>query len=145
MHLALLILKTAGSLRKAAADVLGEHGLSPAQFNVLNLLSDQPAGMSAGALAEELVVDPSNITGLLKRMSRDGFVSTAPSPEDGRRLVVKLTAKGRARWQKAHTAYAAELSRLDAALTEKGVSDASRRAAMKTLGAIEDHCDELLD
>src|SRR4051812_30131129 len=101
MEVALLVLGTAGKLKKAAARLFREYQLSPAQFNVLHLLSSRPEGMRAGDLANGLLVDPSNITGLLKRLSLDGLVEDRASPEDGRHRVVRLTAKGRSRWKKA--------------------------------------------
>lgn len=145
MHIALHVLKTAGFLRKAAALVLRGHDLSPAQFNILNLLSDQPDGLAAGTLAEELVVDPSNVTGLIKRMKADGLLAECPSPGDARRHVVRLSARGKKRWQKAHDDYAAELARLDSALAKKGFTKAGLKPAHELLVTIDTHCHELLD
>ena len=78
MHLALQILTTAQALEKAAQRIFRPHGLTAAQFNVLSLLSDQPGGMRASELASALIVDPSNVTGLLKRMKKDGLPQGAP-------------------------------------------------------------------
>ncbi len=39
-----------------------------------NLLSDQPDGMRASDLARALIVDRSNVTGLIKRMKKDGLL-----------------------------------------------------------------------
>lgn len=140
MEIPLLVLETAGKLKKAATRLFREFDLSPAQFNVLHLLSGAPEGMRAGDLAARLLVDPSNITGLLGRLSLDGLVVDCDSPEDGRRRVVKLTAKGRARWQKAHVAYARALGRVAAALT--AAERAATERALKKIGA---HCDEFFD
>ncbi|MDF9828265.1 DNA-binding MarR family transcriptional regulator [Ereboglobus sp. PH5-5] len=121
MHITTHILGAAGDIRKAATRVFRRHGLSPAQFNVLNLLSDQPDGLSAGVLAEELVVDPSNVTGLVGRMKRDGLLVTRRSPGDARMHVARLSAKGRRLWEASYADYANELAQFDAMLDEAGV------------------------
>src|SRR5579883_336733 len=99
MHLVLQVLATAQALEKAGQRVFKRHGLSPAQFNVLNLLSDQPDGLRASALAEALVVDPSNVTGLLKRMKKEDLVREVDNREDRRTHIVALTEKGRRLWK----------------------------------------------
>ena len=115
MHLALQIVSAARILEKAAKRVFAPHGLTPAQFNVINLLSDQPEGMRASDLAEALVVDPSNVTGLLKRMARDGWIVDRASPEDRRQHVTILAPKGRAAWAKARHDYERSLRHVAAA------------------------------
>lgn len=140
MESPLLVLHTAATLKKAAARFFREFELSPAQFNVLHLLSGKPEGTRAGDLAVGLVVDPSNITGLLNRMSVDGLVEDCESPTDGRSRVVRLTAKGRTRWQKAHSAYAVVLGKMEAALTAT-----ERTAVVRALKKIEAQCEEFLD
>ena len=74
MHLVLQVLAAAQAVEKAGQRLFRPHGLTVAKFNVLNLLSDQPAGMRASDLARALVVDPSNVTGLLKRMKAEKFL-----------------------------------------------------------------------
>jgi DNA-binding MarR family transcriptional regulator len=140
METPLLVLEAAGKLKKAATRLFREFDLSPAQFNVLHLLSNQPDGVRAGDLAARLIVDPSNITGLLGRLATDGLVQDVAAPEDRRSRVVKLTAKGRARWQKAFAVYAKILGEFESAL-----SAGERAATEKALGKIMQRCDELLD
>lgn len=139
MEVPLLVLDAAGKLKKAATRLFRDFELSPAQFNVLNLLSDQPDGMRAGDLASQLVVDPSNITGLLRGLSADGLVVDCDSPTDGRSRVVKLTARGRTRWQKAHGPYARALG-----LVQDRLTPAERAATERALQKIIAACDELV-
>ncbi len=140
MEISLLVIETAGKLKKTAAQLFKEFDLSPPQFNVLHLLAGAPDGLRAGDLAVGLLVDPSNITGLLSRLTAEGLVQTVASPEDRRSRVVKLTAKGRARWQKAHVVYAAALQKLESKLT------AQERVVMeKALFKIIEHSDDLID
>ncbi len=119
MHVALRVFKTAQILDRSAQRVFSPHGLTAAQFNVLNLLSDQPNGLCASDLASSLIVDPSNVTGLLKRMSRDGLVADQPNKADRRQRIVALTPKGRALWTKSCRDYDKCLKALEELLTEK--------------------------
>lgn len=119
MHVILRLFQTAQVLDKAAQRVFSRHELTAAQFNVLNLLADQEAGLRASDLAASLIVDPSNVTGLLKRMSRDGLVIDLENTADRRQRIVALTAKGKKLWSKASRDYEACLKILDGLLSEK--------------------------
>lgn len=114
MNLILQVVQTAGALEAAAARVFKPFDLSPAQFNVLNLLGFSLDGLRAGDLASELIVDPSNITRLLQRMKRAKLITTRPDPDDGRAMLVQLTPTGRERWKKAQRSYEAALRELEA-------------------------------
>lgn len=48
----------------------------------------------AGQLARLLHLHPSTLTGILKRLGRQGLVRQEPDPEDGRRALLILTSKG---------------------------------------------------
>jgi DNA-binding MarR family transcriptional regulator len=127
MNLVLQVLTTAAQIEKAAHKLFRPHGLSAAQFNVLNLLSDQPAGLRASALAEALIVDPSNVTGLLKRMKASGHLRTVDSPDDRRQHVVVLTERGRAVWQRAVRDYPRARGDIEQGLSPRDLM-AARRA-----------------
>ncbi|HEX3849901.1 MAG TPA: MarR family transcriptional regulator [Polyangiaceae bacterium] len=51
--------------------------------------------VSPGQLARVLQLDPSSLTGVLKRLERAGFVARAHDPTDARRAVLQLTRDGR--------------------------------------------------
>lgn len=128
MHLVLQVLATAQALQKEAQRVFKPHGLTAAQFNVLHLLTKQPAGMRASDLARALIVDPSNVTGLLKRMKQSGLLRELDNALDRRQHVVALSAKGRAAWGGAFRDYDRNMAALDAVL-----SAPNRKAAEKVL------------
>ncbi len=128
MYLVLQVLATAQALEKAGQQLFRPHGLTVARFNVLNLLSDQPEGVRASNLARALVVDPSNITGLLKRMKAEGLLTELANAHDRRQHVVALSAKGRKAWQAAHRDYERRLEAFESAL-----SMAERKAVEKVL------------
>ncbi|WP_299537901.1 MarR family winged helix-turn-helix transcriptional regulator [uncultured Streptomyces sp.] len=73
--------------------VAGRHSLSSAQARALIALTE-PMPMSA--LAQHLVCDASNATGLIGRMEARGLVTRTPSPEDRRSKVAARTPEGTA-------------------------------------------------
>jgi len=119
MQVVLRVFQTAQIFDKTAKRIFSPHGLTAAQFNVLNLLADQKEGLRASDLATSLIVDPSNVTGLLKRMSRDELVIDLENKEDRRQRIVALTPKGRALWSKASRDYEKCLRLLEELVTEK--------------------------
>ncbi len=128
MHLVHQVLATAQALQKEAQRIFRPHGLTAAQFNVLHLLSSRPAGMRASDLARALIVDPSNVTGLLRRMKQVGLLRELDNELDRRQHVVALSAKGRAAWGPAFREYERNLAALDSVL-----SAGDRKAAEKVL------------
>lgn len=68
----LQLLRTADCLWNASRVFFARWELSPSQFNVLNLLSDQPDGLSQIKLGCLLITHRSNVTGLVDRLERRG-------------------------------------------------------------------------
>jgi DNA-binding MarR family transcriptional regulator len=85
-------------------------GLTGAQFNILNLLSD--GKMDQAALVEQLLVGKSSISIVLNRMVRDGLVRREGHPKDRRQVVLDLTVKGHALWRKISPSYRAGVTKV---------------------------------
>jgi MarR family 2-MHQ and catechol resistance regulon transcriptional repressor len=92
------------------------YGLTSAQFNILNLLGARDGRMEQGELVELLLVGKSSISIVLNRMVRDGFVKREEHAKDRRRVVLALTAKGRALWRKILPQYEAGVEKIFGAL-----------------------------
>ena len=73
-----------------------KHGLSEGRLGVLFRLS-RCGDMHLGDLAEDLVMSPRNITGLVDHLERDGLVERIPDTEDRRSVHARLTGAGRQR------------------------------------------------
>src|SRR5581483_3123150 len=100
------VLVTADAFLRESQRLFRPLGLTAAQFNVLNILALHTAGaMSQRELSERLVVDRSNVTGLLDRLGKAGWVQRKDDPDDRRVYRVSLTPAGRALWEKAHPRY----------------------------------------
>ena len=122
--LVIQVLSVANVMVKESHRLFRPHGLSDAQFNVLNVLGPAPEGLSQRALSEVLVVDRSNITGLLDRMEESGWVKRADHPTDRRVYLVTLTPTGRKLWQKVLPEYVAAVQRVTAAVPASDLKQA---------------------
>ena len=131
MILVIQVLATAQAVTKAGQRLFRPHGLTVAKFNVLNLLSDQPAGMRASDLARGLIVDASNVTGLIKRMTAEGYLRPVTNVSDRRQHVVALSPKGLRVWRSAFEQYRRALEAFEA-----GLRPAERDATEKVLTRI---------
>jgi len=69
-------------------------GVTGPQRLVLRVLGKHP-GLPAARLARWLHLDPSTLSGILKRLELKGLVLRRSDPRDGRRVLLRLTAKGR--------------------------------------------------
>jgi len=80
-------------LRHHAAELAAEFDLSFLQSRALWRL-EQP--LATGALAEQLGLDPSNITGVVDRLEARGLIERQPHADDRRIKLLALTRAGRA-------------------------------------------------
>lgn len=112
------VLATSSVMVKESHRIFRPHGLTDAQFNVLNVLGPNAAGLSQRELSDVLIVDRSNITNMLDRMEQNGWVQRSDHPADRRIYVVTLTPAGRKLWQKVRPEYLAGVAAVTAGFTE---------------------------
>ena len=91
----LQLLRTAETLWNASRMFFVRWDLSPSQFNVLNLLYDQPDGCTQIDLSRSLIMHRSNVTGLVDRLEGRGLVRRRDKARDRRAYRVVLTSAGR--------------------------------------------------
>ncbi|NYE59433.1 DNA-binding MarR family transcriptional regulator [Duganella sp. 1224] len=80
---------------------LAPTGLSSSQFSILAAIQGQ-AGVPVQELADVLVMDRTSMVRALQPLTRDGYVTQQPDPAYPRKLLLSLTAEGRAIYQRAH-------------------------------------------
>jgi MarR family 2-MHQ and catechol resistance regulon transcriptional repressor len=88
------LLRASESLWNASRVFFARWDLSPSQFNVLNLLHEQPGGCTQVELSRQLIMHRSNITGLVDRLEARGLVRRQDNPADRRAFNVILTPAG---------------------------------------------------
>ena len=88
------LLRTADTVWNASRVFFERWDLSPSQFNVLNLLRLNPAGLSQTDLSRQLIMHRSNLTGLVDRLEQRGLVARREVAADRRAYSVVLTAAG---------------------------------------------------
>lgn len=84
-------------LDQARRAAYAEHGLDVSEFDVLAALrrSGDPYRLSPGQLIRETHVTSGTMTNRIDRLVARGFVQRESHPQDGRAVLVTLTAAGR--------------------------------------------------
>lgn len=127
------VMATADTFLRESQRLFRPHGLTAAQYNVLSVLAAAADGLSQRELGDILVVDRSNITGLLDRLEKAGLVKRTDHPSDRRIYRVSLTSAGRKLWAKVQPRYLKVTEQVTAGLREKQARDAI--AVLKSLQA----------
>ena len=112
---------------KGLPDFASSHGF------ILFQLSAKDA-LSMKELAEKINRDKSTATVLVRKLERDGFVKTAPSPGDARSKLVSLTSKG-----KRYNDVTAELANDLLKIFYKGFSEDEKKRAFAYLTRIAEN------
>lgn len=83
------------ALARRSKQMQSRLGVTALQRLVIRRVGRYP-GVSPGELAATLHVDPSTLTGVLKRLVRRGWIDRRRDPHDRRRVRLGLTPHGRA-------------------------------------------------
>lgn len=86
---------TSMAIQRVYKPLLDELGLTYPQYLVLNVLWRED-GRTVGGIADQLALESSTLTPLLKRIEAAGLVRRTRNPDNERQVVVALTGKGRA-------------------------------------------------
>ena len=88
------LVRTADTLSRGAVEVLKAEDLSPSQYNVLRILRGAPEGLPCGEIAGRLITRDPDVTRLLDRMEKRGWLSRARESRDRRMVLARLTSAG---------------------------------------------------
>jgi DNA-binding MarR family transcriptional regulator len=89
-------------VRALEADLLAEHDLPLASYDVLVQLSESPdSRLRMTELADRVLLSRSGLTRLADRLEREGLISREPCPSDARGTLAVLTDAGLARLREA--------------------------------------------
>ena len=87
-------------ITQAYHPLLSRIGLTYPQYLVMMVLWEQD-GQPVNDIAKRLYLETNTVTPLLKRMESEGFIKRTKAKEDGRKVIVSLTSKGKALEEKA--------------------------------------------
>lgn len=92
-----LLNNAARMLRLKLAESLADTGLTPQQAAVLiAVAAGEDRRLTPRSIADSIGTDAATTTGLLARLTRDGWLTTEPNPNDGRSRLIGLTEKAEA-------------------------------------------------
>jgi DNA-binding MarR family transcriptional regulator len=126
------IMATADSFLRESQRLFRPHGLTGAQYNLLTVVAESLEGLSQRELSEHLVVDRSNVSGLIDRMERAGWVKRTDHPEDRRVYRVVLTPAGRRLWKRVTPLYLDVVRQVT-----RGIPDRQMRETLAILQGLE--------
>jgi DNA-binding MarR family transcriptional regulator len=90
------ILRSHQMLMHRVHEVMKEHGLTFARYEVLAWLDAEPqAALALSWISEVLRIPPATVTNLIDRLVADGLVRRVPHPSDARTTLAELTDHGR--------------------------------------------------
>lgn len=94
-ELVVALLRTASTLRRAIAQRVEPHGISPAQYNVLRILRGAGTdGLPTLSVRERLIEEAPGITRLIDKLEVAGLVRRVRAGEDRRVVHCCITDRG---------------------------------------------------
>lgn len=140
-HEALLsIAKTASMVQKLAERFFSKYGVTDTQFNILMTLKQHGSeGISQQELSHRLIVTKSNVTGLVDRLEKIGYVERKAKEGDRRYNRIVLTPKGKRLVEKVEEPYFKEVDRL-----MNNLSETEKQAVIGSTGKLRDSIADIL-
>ena len=90
------LMRTADALSRGSEEILKLVGLSPTQFNVLRILRGAGEhGLCCREVAERMITRDPDITRLVDRLERRGFLARSRDRRDRRVITVRITEAGK--------------------------------------------------
>jgi MarR family transcriptional regulator, organic hydroperoxide resistance regulator len=112
-------------LHKVSKRMASDIGLTGPQRLAIRIIGRAP-GMAAGELASLMHLDPSTVTGILRRLEEGGTIGRRVDPADARRSRLTLTPRGRAIDRRSAGTIEAAVRRTLASMSAQQVEAASQ-------------------
>ncbi len=105
------LVKTGSLIEQSVKKALKPFDLTHAQLNVLSLLFDNhPKPVAPNEIKGQLIVSSPDITRLIDRLYKKGWVNRAVCKENRRKIDITITKNGKAVYEKAHQAAKEEVN-----------------------------------
>ncbi|UCE55309.1 MAG: MarR family transcriptional regulator [Desulfobacterales bacterium] len=90
------IVRAAEIFKRNHSAVFRNYGLSFPQYNVLRVLEASSNGQNKMSDVSRIMIVPgANITGIAKRLEKNGFIIKKSDPRDERVTILEITPKGK--------------------------------------------------
>jgi DNA-binding MarR family transcriptional regulator len=90
------MVRAAELLKRTHTGIFRNYGLSFPQYNVLRVLDASQNGRNRISEVSRIMLVPgANMTGIAKRLERDGFLIRKSDPDDERVTILEITPKGK--------------------------------------------------
>ncbi len=94
--LLMAVVRAAEIFKRTHSAIFRNYGLSFPQYNVLRVLDASRNGMNKISEVSRIMLVPgANMTGLAKRLERDGFLIRKSDSNDERVTILEITPKGK--------------------------------------------------
>jgi DNA-binding MarR family transcriptional regulator len=121
------LMVAADHLDQVAEAVCQRHGLTSDQYNVLRILRGvHPQGHPRCEIARRMIHPSPDVTRMLDRLSRQGFVTRARNPEDLRESIATISPAGLALLERVDPDIEQAQAELTSALSEPELRRLSR-------------------
>jgi DNA-binding MarR family transcriptional regulator len=92
----MVIVRAAENFKRTHTTIFRRYGLSFPQYNVLRVLDASQDGRNRiSDISRIMLVPGANMTGIAKRLERDGFLNRISDPSDERVTILQITPKGK--------------------------------------------------
>jgi len=92
---AVRLMRAAGMVQVRLARLLKHYGLSPATYDILRVLADAGGACASRDIARRIATAAPDLTRLLQRLEKAGYIERSRDTTDRRVISVRLTDAGR--------------------------------------------------
>jgi DNA-binding MarR family transcriptional regulator len=94
-HAFVAVQRSANALALQAEQVLKQFGITGVQYNVLRILRGaEPGGLACRDIGERMISHDPDMTRLLDRLEKSGFITRQRQTDDRRVVKTRITQKG---------------------------------------------------
>jgi DNA-binding MarR family transcriptional regulator len=94
--LLMAVVRSAETFKRLVSAIFRKHGLSFPQYNLLRVLDASKDGQSRITDVSRIMLVPcANMTGIAKRLEKNGFIIRKSDPSDERATILEITHKGK--------------------------------------------------
>lgn len=134
------VLRTSEILSRIGDRTVARGDVSQSQFNILKILNlSNGEGMSQKEILAKLISTKGNLSIHIANLAERGMVSRKTSDDDGRRHVIRLTAKGRRALETTETYYKERIAEISRNMTAEEF-----RSLIKLMDKLRERCSDIL-